>query len=379
VRHIKKFTSKPVVCAGRMQPETAAEAIANGEIDAMGIGRQLLCDPEFITKIREDRLSDIRPCISCHGACLPFNGLNGKGTDVDPMHVEMGRCVLNPWTNNELRYSKAPAPHPKRIAVIGGGVGGMETAIQAALRGHKVDLFEKTDRLGGVFNAAAAMSFKEKDKELLEWYRRALENSGAAVHMNTEIGDPEKLDADVVVIATGAHARTLRIPGAERAVTAADFLEGRAEAGDRVVIIGGGLTGCEIAYELALQGKHPSIVEMTEDLVGARGICMANSTMLRELLRYKKVPAYLCATAEAITDESVVINTPEGKKSLPADTVVLSVGYSPDTRFAALKERKNRPENGPRICFVGDCDRVGSLKTVVKQAYELVQELSYRK
>ncbi|MBQ2201703.1 MAG: FAD-dependent oxidoreductase, partial [Clostridia bacterium] len=374
VEHIKKFTSKPVVCAGRMQPDAAAESIAAGRIDAMGVGRQLLCDPEYVTKIREGRLDDVRPCIACHGACLTFFGLNGKGTDIDPMHVEMGRCVLNPWTNNETKYSKAPAKSPGHIAVIGGGIGGMETAIQAAQRGHRVDLYEKTDRLGGVFNAAAAMSFKEKDKELLVWYRKQLEKSGAAVHLNTEITDLDALDADVIVIATGAHARTLKIPGAEKAITATDFLDGKAAVGDRVVIVGGGLTGCEIAYELALEGKHPSVVEMTPHLVGARGICMANSSMLKELLRYHQVPAYLNATVEAITDEGVALNTPEGKQVVPADSVILSVGYTPDTRFAALKEQKGKKP----VYFVGDCDRVGSLRTVVKQAYELVQTISYR-
>ena len=374
VEHIKRFTTKPVVCAGRLQPDAAAESIAAGRIDAMGVGRQLLCDPAYITKIKEDRMDDVRPCIACHGACLPFNGLNGKGTDIDPMHLAMGRCVLNPWTNNETKYSKAPAKHPKHIAVIGGGIGGMEVAIQAAARGHRVDLYEKTDRLGGVFQAAAAMSFKEKDKALLDWYRRMLERSGAAVHLNKEITDADALDADVLVIATGAHARTLRIPGAEKAVTAVDFLDGKASVGDRVVIVGGGLTGCEIAYELALQGKHPSVVEMTPYLVGAKGICMANSSMLRELLRFRSVPAYVNATVEAITGDGVTLVTPEGKKTVPADSVILSVGYAPDTRFAALKERKG----GRPTYFVGDCDRVGSLKTVVKQAYELVQTISYR-
>ena len=377
VEHIKRFTSKPVVCAGRMQPDAAAASIAAGRIDAMGVGRQLLCDPEFIKKIREGRKEDVRPCIACHGACLPFNGLNGKGTDIDPMHVAMGRCVLNPWTNNETKYSKAPAQHPRRIAVIGGGIGGMETAIQASLRGHKVDLYEKTDRLGGVFCAAAAMEFKEKDKELLEWYRRKLTESGANVHMNTEIGSLDALDADTVVIAIGAHAKTLPVPGADRAVTATAFLNGEAQVGENVAIIGGGLTGCEIAYELALRGKRPFIVEMTPYLVGAKGICMANSTMLRELLRYRGVPAYLNASVEEITDDGVTIGTPEGKKTVPADSVILSVGYAPDTRFAALKGKKIRAKGAKEVYFVGDCDKVGSLKTVIKQAYELVQTLSY--
>ena len=377
MEHIKKYTSRPVVCAGRMQPDAAAASIAAGRIDAMGVGRQLLCDPEYVTKLKEGRPGDVRPCIACHGACLPFNGLNGKGTDVDPMHVEMGRCVLNPRTNNETRCSDAPAVSPKRIAVIGGGVGGMETAIQAARRGHTVDLYEKTDRLGGVFIAAAAMSFKEKDRELLDWYRRQLEKSGAAVHLNTEITSLSSLNADVVVVATGAHARTLDLPGAERAVTATAFLNGEATVGgERVVVIGGGLTGCEIAYELALQGKRPAVVEMTPHLVGARGICMANSSMLRELLRFHKVPAFLSARVEEITPDAVIVSTPDGKQTVPADSVILSVGYTPDARFAEYKTKKS---GAPEVVFVGDCDRVGSLKTVVKQAYDLVQRLSYGK
>lgn len=376
VEHIKQFTSKPVVCAGRMQPDAAAESIAAGRIDAMGVGRQLLCDPEFITKVKEDRMEDIRPCISCHGACLPFNGMNGKGTDIDPMHPDMGRCVLNPWTNNEKKYSKASAKDPKRIAVVGGGIAGMEAAIQASLRGHSVTLYEKSNRLGGVFNAAAAMSFKEKDKALLAWYKRQLEKSGAEVRMQTEVTDLGSLDADIVIVAIGAHARTLNIPGAERAITATDFLNGDAQVGDTVGIIGGGLTGCEIAYELALQGKHPFIVEMTDYLVGARGICMANSTMLRELLRFHQVPAYLNATAESITDDSLVINTTDGRKTIPADSVILSVGYTPDKHFEPAGKKK-RSSSGPQLYFIGDCDKVGSLKTVVKQAYELVQKISY--
>ena len=394
VEHIKKFTSKPVVCAGRMQPEDAAASIAAGRIDAMGLGRQLLCDPEYITKIKEARMDDIRPCISCHGACLTFFGMNGQGTDVgdNPMNVEMGRCVLNPWTNNETKYSKAPAKHPKKIAVIGGGLGGMETAIQASLRGHKVDLYEKSGRLGGVFNAAAAPSFKEKDKQLLKYYARQLYKSGTTVHLNTEISDLSSLDADIAVVAIGARPRLLNVPGVERAVSAADFLNDGMKCGDEVVIIGGGLTGCEVAYELALQGKHPSIVEMTDHLVGARGICMANSSMLRELLRFHKVPAYLNSTVDSVTEEGVVVNTPEGTVTVPADTVVMSVGYNPDKRFDPedAKSSKARKDNrvrafvnaysdneGPEVFFVGDCDKVGSLRTVIKQAYELVQKISY--
>ncbi|MBQ6560323.1 MAG: FAD-dependent oxidoreductase [Erysipelotrichaceae bacterium] len=375
VEHIRQFTSKPVVCAGRMQPEEAAESIAAGKIDAMGIGRQLLCDPEFVTKIKEERMEEIRPCIACHGACLPFCGMNGKGTDIDPMHPDMGRCALNPWTNNELKYSLKPARHPKKIAVIGGGIGGMETAIQASKRGYDVDLYEKTDRLGGAFIAAAAMSFKEKDKQLLQWYEHALKQTDVRVHMNTEISDLENLRVDVIIVATGANAKTLPIPGVERSITAIDFLNGTQECGNSIIIIGGGLTGCEIAYELALKGKKPVIVEATEYILGARGICMANSSMLKELLRYHQVPVHTSSTVEAIDENTVTLKTPQGTSVIPADTVILSVGYMPDKRFAETKDSKKKTRN--KVYFVGDCDQVGSLKTVIKQAYETVQKISY--
>ncbi|MBR4462322.1 MAG: FAD-dependent oxidoreductase [Erysipelotrichaceae bacterium] len=373
VEHIRQFTSKPVVCAGRMQPEEAADSIAAGKIDAMGIGRQLLCDPEFVTKIKEERMEEIRPCIACHGACLPFCGLNGKGTDIDPLHPDMGRCVLNPWTNNELKYSLKPARHPKKIAIIGGGIGGMETAIQASKRGHEVDLYEKTDRLGGAFIAASAMSFKEKDKQLLQWYEHTLKQTDVRIHFNTEISDLDDLNADIIVVAVGAKAKTLPIPGIEHAITAIDFLNGSQECGENVAVIGGGLTGCEIAYELALKGKKPVIVEATENILGAKGICMANSSMLKELLRYHEVPVYTSSTVESIDGHSITLKTSKGTAVLRADTVILSVGYLSDKRFAEEKETKKKN----KVFFVGDCDQVGSLKTVIRQAYETIQKISY--
>ena len=249
----------------------------------------------------------------------------------------------------------------------------MEVAIEASHRGHKVDLYEKTDRLGGVFNAAAAMSYKEKDKNLLRWFERELRSTDTVIHLNEEVSDLSKLNADIIVIAVGAKARTLNIPGSEKSVTATDFLEGNTDDADNVVIIGGGLTGCEIAYELALKGKHPSVVEMTENIVGARGICMANSSMLRELLRYQEVPVYLNSQVEEIRDGEAVERTPEGKKVIPADKVVMSVGYTPDRHFAQAAGSRGKD----RVFFVGDCDNVGNLKTVIRQAFELVQKISY--
>lgn len=366
---IKPYSKAPVICAGRMQPEDAAKAIAAGQIDAMGIGRQFLCDNEYITKIREDRMEDIRPCISCHASCLPLARHNYEGCEFDLMNIIMGRCALNPYTMEEKHYNLEPTTKPKRISIVGGGIAGMEVAIQAMKRGHKVDLYEKTNKLGGVFNAAAAPNYKEKDRELLEWYERQLKKSGANVHMDTEIKDISKLDADEIVICTGANAKKLNCIGGERVVPAIDYLYRNEKIGDKVVVIGGALTGCEIAYELALEGKQPQVIEMLSDLICTPGVSMANSQMLRDLLAFHEVPVYLESTVQEIKENSVIIETKDGLKEIEADTVIGCVGYSPGTPLAAKS-------NG-NVHIIGDAEKVGNLKTVIKEAYDLVQKLSY--
>lgn len=371
VEHIKKFTTKPVICAGRMQPDTAAEAISSGKIDVMGLGRQILCDGEYVKKIEDDRMDEIRPCISCHAACLPLGSSNGNGALIDLANLDMGRCALNPRTLKESQYPLVMAKRPKKFAVIGAGIGGVEFAIQAAARGNQVDLYEKTDQIGGVFIAAAAPGFKEKDKELLKFYEKQLADSTVSVHFNREINNLSELNADEIIIATGAKPRTLKISGAERAVTATDYLLRKKEVGDQVVIIGGGLTGCEIAYELALQGKHPAVVEMMEYLIKAKGVCAANSNMLRDLLTYYKVPSYLESSVTEIKDHTVVIETKEGKKEIPADSVITSIGYIPGSPLV-----KDPKKPGKHVHLLGDAATVGNLKTAIWTANDLVQKLS---
>lgn len=366
VAHIKKFVDIPVVCAGRMEPEVGAKAIEDGRIDALGIARQFLTDGEWITKLMEGREEDIQPCICCHNACFAMAHYKGVAND-EPLSevMHMARCALNPQTMQSGKYDIVPAKKPKKIAVIGGGVGGMETARIAALRGHKVTIYEKTDRLGGVFIAAAAPSFKEKDKELIEWYKRQITKLGVEVKFNTEVTDVGSLGADEVVVATGAKARRLSTPGIERAIEAIDYLEG-AEVGENVVVIGGGLTGCEIAYDLFLKGKKPVIVEMKNDLIAVRGVCLANSSYLRDFFNWKKVPVYLESKVTEIKDGSVIVTGKDGQTTeLPADSVVVSVGYVP----APIAK------NGGRVHIVGDAGKVGNLRTVVWNAWKVAERL----
>ena len=360
---VKEAVNIPVVVAGRNEPDYAAEKIAAGKIDAMGVARQFLADPEWITKLMQDRIDDIRPCICCHNGC--FNLSKYEGTpNLQSLNdtKAMCRCAVNPVSMNSRKYRIEKTANPKRVAVIGGGIGGMETARVLALRGHKPTLYEKSGELGGVFIPAASFEFKEKDRELIAWYRKQLKDLGVEVKLNTEVKDVNTLDADEVIIATGAVARTLKVPGAERAIAAVSYLNDRTGAGEKVVVIGGSLTGSEIAYELYNAGKKPVIVEMKNDLIAARGVCLANSSYLRDFFKLKKVPVYLNTTVKEITEKGVTVITPEGERFIECDTVITCVGYVAKPLAGSGKK-------------VGDCNEVGNVMTAIHRAWDVAMKI----
>ena len=366
VKKVKKAVDIPVVCAGRMEPGVAAKAIKAGDIDAMGVARQFLTDHHWVTKLMEDRLEDIMPCICCHNGCFPishYKGVANAGSMNDTKH--MSRCAINPETMQNHKFDIIPAKKQKTVAVIGGGVGGMEVARIATLRGHKVTIYEKTDKLGGVFIPASMPSFKEKDKMLLDWYRRQIDKLNIEVKYNSEITNLKDIVADEIVIATGSKPKKLPISGVEKTIEAIDYLNGK-EVGENVVIIGGGLSGCEIAYELFLKGKHPTIVEAQNDLMIANGLCLANSSYLRDYFKYKNVPVYLESRVLEIKDGSVLIEDKDKNKvEIKADGVITAIGYNP---APIAKPSKH-------VHIVGDALSVGNLRTVVWRAWEVAEKI----
>ena len=367
VKHIKKFVDIPVVCAGRMTMDTAAEAIAAGELDAMGVARQFLADPEWITKTLKDDESSIRPCICCHNACFNMASYKGVGNDQSLSdNMGMARCAINPTTMQSRKYRIVAAKAPKKVAVIGAGIGGMETARVLALRGHKPVIFEKSERIGGVFNYAAAPSFKEKDRELLKWYEKQIKDLGIEVRFGTEIkSEAELADFDKVVVATGAKANRPPIKGIENSIEACQYLGG-AETGDKVVIIGGGLSGCEIAYDLFLKGKTPVIVEMKNDLIAVKGVCLANSSYLRDFFDLHKVEVHLETKLKEFTADGVTVTDKDGNTfEIKADTVITSMGYKPAPLFKDSK----------KVSFVGDCSSVGNLRTAIWRAWDVAMKI----
>ena len=368
VAHIKKFVDIPVVCAGRMEPDEGAKAVAEGMIDGVGVARQFLVDPEWITKIIEDRIEDIKPCICCHSGCFNFSSSKGHANTQDLKDtMGLSRCALNPKTMQSKKYKILPAKKQKNIAIVGGGIGGMEAAIVCAQRGHKVSLYEKTDKLGGVFIAAAAPSFKEKDRDLIAWYEREVQKYPINIHFNTEIKSIESLNADEVIIATGSVANKIPVKGfAEYGIEAVDYLLGNKQVGENVVVVGGGLTGCEIAYDLYLQGKKPTIIEMQDDLITTPGVALANTSFLRDFFKANNVPVYLeSKTSEVRADGVTIVDKDGNKKDIPCDSVVLSVGYKPAPLAPKAKH----------VHVIGDAFKVGNLRTVIWQAWDVAMKL----
>ena len=368
VAHIKQFVDIPVVCAGRMEPDVAAQAIAEGKIDGMGVARQFLADPEWITKMIEDRLEDIKPCICCHSGCFNFSSSKGHYNTQDLKDtMGLARCAINAETMQSKKHYIKPARKQKNIAVIGGGIGGMEAALVCAKRGHKVTLYEKSDKLGGVFIAAAAPSFKEKDRDLISWYRREITKyPEITVKLNSEVTDLSECEADEIIIATGSKANRIPVPGIEKGIQAIDFLMGKHEVGENVTIIGGGLTGCEIAYELYLQGKKPTIVEMMDDLIVTPGICLANTSFLRDFFNANKVAVHLETKLCEIEDDGVTVTDKEGMKfKIASDNVILCTGYKPNPLA----------EKDKHVHIIGDAAKVGNLRSVIWGAWDVCMKL----
>ena len=382
VEKVKQWVNIPVICGGRFDdPKLADEVIGEGKIDMMGMGRPLLADPDIANKFKEGKEDDIRPCISCHFGCLAriFQ------VDMKTMMPKDISCALNPRCGMENHYNITEAKEKKNIAVIGGGIAGMEAARVAAMRGHHVDLYEKTERLGGVFNEASAFDFKDDDRRLLAWYKKQIKDTGVNVLFNTEFKKEDKDKYDAVFVATGAKEKRLdQIPGFENQNVryAIDVLDHQDIKDQNVVIIGGGLTGCELAYDLAKKNKKVSVVEALPTIMNVEGLAAPNYNMLVELMEYYHVDIYKNATVKSYEDGKLNIdimttNVPNIKnrarmmslqgvhhipKAIEADTVVVSVGYTSDQAlYESIK--------GENVYLLGDAVHPGNLMTAIWGAY----------
>ena len=365
VEELRKHTDLPVVCAGRLNPDTAAEEIKEGRLDGAGFARSFLADPEWVTKLMNDRKDDIRPCILCHNGC--FNMCHYKGVPNDQSLLDslhLARCAVNAETMQTSKHYIKKTDKPKKVLIIGGGIAGMEAARVLKLRGHNPVIYEASDKLGGTFIPASSESYKGKLRELLEWYRKQMKDLKIEINLNSKIENISEFGDMPVIVATGSKPRKLNIPGFDKTIEACEYLNGKA-VGNNVAVIGGGLTGCEIAYELALQGKKVSIVEMKDDLIAQTGVCLANSSYLREWFELHKVPVYLNTALKEVKDDSIICINNNKEIEIKCDSVISSAGYIPDP----LSPKKKN------VYLIGDCDKVGNLRTVIWKAYECAMKI----
>ena len=256
---LKQNINVPIVIAGRMDnPEMACEALGIC-CDMIGCGRPLLADPYLPDKIKTGKLDDIRPCLSCHQGCL---GRLAQGLPLS--------CAVNPACGREKSFAITEAIDKKNVLIVGGGLAGMEAARVCALRGHKVTLVEKSDKLGGNIIPGSVPDFKKDDRALLKWYALQLQKLPVNIKFKCTVDREmiEKHNADVVIFATGSTPKKLDFSGKNHIYTAIELLNNKEKAGKNIVIVGGGLIGCETALWLRQQDKNVTIVEALPEILG---------------------------------------------------------------------------------------------------------------
>ena len=357
---VKKIVDVPVITVGKLgDPVVANRMLEDGKADFIALGRPLLADPYLPNKAAEGRFDDILRCIYCNNGCTE-NRLEGRN-----------RCAVNPVLGQEYVYRFRRTPRRKKIVVVGGGLAGMEVATIAAERGHEVHLYEKTAVLGGQWIPATLA--KPQIGTLTENMSRRLKASGAIVTFNRAL-DAKAIQAlapDEVVIATGASQVFPDIFGIEKAntVMAWDVLQGRAQTGQEVVVIGAGLTGSDTAYFLARQGKKISLVNNSQVLVHVERL---SKLTLKEKLIQRGVYIYPHSRAESLTEHGVnVINDGE-LTFLKADTVVIAVGVKPENALAD-ELRQISPEL--RLHVIGDCYDPRTALEAIHEGFKIGTEL----
>lgn len=365
----KAAVSIPILAGSRMQdPVQAEQAVRDGKIDAVVLSRPSMADPELPRKVQASRPEKIRPCIAC---CQCF----ARALDDDRPVT----CAVNPDVYRESEHNIKPALQSKHIAVIGGGAGGMEAARLARLCGHTVDLFEKSDRLGGLMHPAGAQVLKKEMSQLIDWYELELKDLGVEVHLNTEVS-PDSLKADkydVIILASGSEpARLGFIPGITKpqVIDCVHALTGQPEIGDRVVVIGGGHVGCEVAMELALNKKKlVTIVEMNDELLKSNPPVPTPVRMcLLDMIDYYHINVRTRSTVQEVLDGSVIVKNSAGDiERIDADTVVLAAGFKANSSMAAAFYGC-----GAEVYEIGNGLPTANVLQATAEAYEIVTRLS---
>lgn len=358
----KSAVKIPVIAVGKLHyPDLAESVLQEGKADFIAMGRGLLADPEWPAKVKENRRDDLVLCIADGEGCT---GELYKGRAVS--------CTLNPACGHEREWALTPVKKQRSLLVIGGGPAGMEAARLGALRGLSVTLWEKCDKLGGNLRVAAVPSSKEDLSDFLNYQIAQIRKSRVDLKLNTEgkAKDILAFGADLVVLATGAVPQKLDLPGAaaNKTICAVDLLSGKGRVGKRVIVVGGGLIGCETALHLLHNGHEVTITTRREKLLGDSNF--VNKKMLLMLLKDSGMPVLTGTLPLRVTHDGLIAKREDKEATITADSVVLSAGMRACNELQAELGGKI-----PNLFPIGDCVEPRLIINAVWEAFQTIRAI----
>ncbi len=355
---IKKAVKIPVITVGGINsPELAEQILDEEKADFIALGRALIADPQWPNKARNGQIEDIRPCIRCNEGCM------GRSFFLRTM-----ACTVNPVVGKEQYYKFNRVEKPKEVMIIGGGPAGMEAARVAALRGHKVTLYEKENELGGQLKAASKPPFKKPFRDLKKYLSGQLNQSGVKIETGKEVTAHlvEHMKPEAVIIATGASPVTPSFPHQTgNIITVEDFLTGKKEAGDTVIILGASLVGCDTALYCAREKKKVTVIQMRADTGIAQDVnFFSREKLLQELARYG-VTILTDLAIKEVTSDGVLVTDGTGKQqTLVADTIIAALGGKAQNELAMELKDKVR-----ELYLVGDCVSPRKILEAIREGF----------
>ncbi len=351
---MKNVVRVPVLTGGRINdPRLANQIIKDGRADMVHMGRAFFADPYFPTKALNGKFDDIRKCIAC---CRCFDQVPKVKPIICSVNAEVGN------ENNKVKMIKKS----KKVLIIGGGPAGMEAARVAATRGHDVTLWEKNSKLGGNLNLATVAPHKQEIQCLINYLKYQMKKLSVKVELEKEatVENVIKGKADEVIVATGGSVLIPDIPGVNRnnVVSALDVLKGSIDTGEKVVIMGGGMIGCETAEYLISNNKDVTIVESLSKIAEDIGASTRWSTVMR--LKKWGIPLLTSSKVIEIINEGVIIEKDYNKETIKADTVIIAVGIKPNDELTYSLKKKI-----PNLHVLGDCKKPGRILEAIRDGY----------